>query len=308
MSDATSHATLETAAGSTPGASDVERLARFSGPPDAFLLELMGAQCRLAGASAGAVLRRGEDGLVCLASVPAAAAPAGAVAGMDAGAADRAHAQAQAQAEAPGWLREASRRLLGGGQPPAEPETFPLQEGDGLYDPAARRHAIVIPLREFASLDGYELFHLDDASPEEAAAACRRLVFTLSMLTLYEARQALAARESELRGLSVATATLAALNRQGRFGSAGLAFCNEVASRFDAERVSVGVVRGRYVKLRSMSQTEHVHRKMAVVQAIEAAMEECLDQDVEVQHPAPRTSRWWLGPRRSWPGGRSATR
>jgi biotin carboxyl carrier protein len=65
---------------------------------------------------------------------------------------------------------------------------------------------------------------------------------------------------------------------------------NEIASRWGAERVSFGLLRGRYVKMMAMSQTEHLNRKMELVQAIESAMEECLDQDTEVLYPAgPQT-------------------
>ena len=264
-------------AGPGDAAREAERLVRFSGPPDAFLLQLLAAQCRFAGADAGAVLRVGENGeLSCLASVPAPGH-------------DPADADADGAGGAGGWLGEVGGFLAehaGGGRGPAGARSFPLLQSDGLYDPSARRHAVVVPTGGFASLNAVAAFHLADASREEAEAVARRLAYTLALLTLYETRQALHARESELRGLALATGTLAALNRTARFGSAGLAFCNELASRFEAERVSVGVIRGRYVKLRAMSQTEHVHRKMAVVQAIEAAMEECLDQDVEVQHPA----------------------
>ncbi|BAM03808.1 HlyD family efflux transporter periplasmic adaptor subunit [Phycisphaera mikurensis] len=253
------------------GFDEAERLVRFGGPPDAFLAELLLAQCRFAGAAGGAVLRRAEGGpgVECLQSVPPGAA------GRD-----------PEEEAAPPWLREVAGVVGGAGGWPREAASFPLESGDGLYGEDGQRHAVVLPLGAFASLDAVAAFVLEGCDADEAHHACRRLAFTLSMLTLYEARQALGAREADLRGLALATGTLAALNRQGRFGSAGLAFCNEVASRFEAERVSFGVVRGRYVKLRAMSQTEHVHRKMAAVQAIEAAMEECLDQDTEVQHPA----------------------
>ena len=41
-----------------------------------------------------------------------------------------------------------------------------------------------------------------------------------------------------------------------------------------------------------MSHTDTFGREMRVVQAIEAAMEECLDQDMEVIHPAADTAMY----------------
>jgi len=79
--------------------------------------------------------------------------------------------------------------------------------------------------------------------------------------------------------------TLSAVNRQNRFISTAMALCNEVASQWQCERVSIGFLKGRYVQLRAMSHTEDFSRKMKIVQDIESAMEECLDQDCEVLYP-----------------------
>jgi multidrug resistance efflux pump len=86
--------------------------------------------------------------------------------------------------------------------------------------------------------------------------------------------------------LQQATETLSAVNQQKKFTGAAMAFCNEVTSQWRCERTSLGFLKGRYVRLKAMSHTEDFSRKMRVVQDIEAAMEECLDQDVEVLSPA----------------------
>ncbi len=65
-----------------------------------------------------------------------------------------------------------------------------------------------------------------------------------------------------------------------------MAFCNEVATQWGCERACLGFLRGRYVRLEAMSHTEHFARKMKLIQDIEAAMEECLDQDGEIVLPA----------------------
>ena len=92
--------------------------------------------------------------------------------------------------------------------------------------------------------------------------------------------------------LHQAMETLSSVNRQKKFASAAMAFCNEVASRWQCERVSIGFLAGRYVQLRAMSHTENFSRKMQVAQHIESAMEECLDQDVEILSPAPQESTY----------------
>src|SRR4051794_31999022 len=92
----------------------------------------------------------------------------------------------------------------------------------------------------------------------------------------------------ELDRLRTAMETLSAVNAPANFMAAAMALCNELASRSKAERVGIGFLRGRYVRLKALSHTEKITRNMQLVQDIEGAMEECLDQDVEVIFPPPK--------------------
>jgi len=93
-------------------------------------------------------------------------------------------------------------------------------------------------------------------------------------------------KDADLRRLQKAMETLCAVNRQNRFKGSAMALCNEVACQWQCERVSVGLLKGRYIELAAMSHNEHFSRKMQLIQDIESAMEECLDQDCEILHPA----------------------
>jgi hypothetical protein len=75
------------------------------------------------------------------------------------------------------------------------------------------------------------------------------------------------------------------VNEATRFLPAALAFCNGIATRFRCDRASLGWIEGGYVKLRTMSRTEQFDRQMAAAQSLEAAMEECVDQDEEILWP-----------------------
>lgn len=77
------------------------------------------------------------------------------------------------------------------------------------------------------------------------------------------------------------------VNEATRFLPAALAFCNGIATRFRCDRASLGWIEGGYVKLRTLSRTEQFDRQMAAAQLLEAAMEECVDQDEEILWPAP---------------------
>jgi biotin carboxyl carrier protein len=79
---------------------------------------------------------------------------------------------------------------------------------------------------------------------------------------------------------------LVPVNEATRFVSGCLAFCNGVATRLSCDRASLGWLEGGYIRLRAMSRTEQFDRRMGAAQALEVAMEECLDQDEEIIWPA----------------------
>ncbi|MEJ2231564.1 MAG: efflux RND transporter periplasmic adaptor subunit [Nitrospirales bacterium] len=75
------------------------------------------------------------------------------------------------------------------------------------------------------------------------------------------------------------------LNEEKRYMAAAMTFCNEVASRYRCERISLGWLQGDYVRLQAMSHMERFEKKMDAVQSLEAAMEEAFDQDEEIMCP-----------------------
>ncbi len=263
----------------------VDRLVRFDGPPDQFLRELLAVQCRFAEVPAGAVMRMTPGTPALPDGDGSSPSP---TSGM------RIEVLAAQPVLSPHdtpplWLAQAVEALklaTRNGQALAEAKVFPLAHADGMYGHGAREHLILLPTSGLTSLDGVEAFVVPTGDTAAAQRTRQRLELSLALLTLYEMRRTLGQRDADLEGLATATRALTAANAQTKFRAVSLAFCNELASRFGAERVSLGILEGKYVKLRAMSQTEHVNRKMAVVQRLEAAMEECLDQDVEVYVPA----------------------
>jgi len=256
---------------STPAEADrlttaevIDRLSRFEGPPQEFLANLLAVQCQIGSADAGAILRPGAGGapelLAAYPGFPAGATP-------------------------PVWLARAAE-LFGETAASAATAVRPIHSPEELYGQAARQNIVLIPLRGGQGVRGIAVFLVVSRDAAVLAAARERLELTVSLLSLYEMRLALARRQADLRRLRSAMEALAAVNEQDRFAGMAMALANDLAARWQCDRVSLGFLKGRYVKLRAMSHTEKFSRKMKLVQNIEAAMEECLDQDVEVMFPA----------------------
>ena len=243
----------------------VDWLSRFDGPPEQFLSNLLAGQCQLASAQCGTILRVGLEGGAEVLAVYPPPAPG---------------------SKPPPWVArtmELAPAVVSAGKT----AVHPLHERDDLYGQPASRHLVMIPLGREGAVTAVASFVVDRADPASLAAARERLELTVSLLSLYEVRLALYRKQVDLRRLRAAMETLSATNEHDRFTGAAMAFCNELASKYQADRVCLGFLKGRYVHLRAMSHTEKFSRKMKLVQDLEAGQEECLDQDIEVFHPAP---------------------
>lgn len=243
----------------------VDRLAVFQGGPAEFLQELLEAQCRIGGASGAAVLRRGAQNRAEVVAV---------------------HPRIT-RGTAPAWIGQAIEVVNGHQDGELGEIVRPVRDRESLYGQSPTSYMVLLPLRHGQGAVG---FHVPTGDPIELEQRRGTLVLGLRLLDLYEARITLQQRQAELQKLASAVQVLSAVNEHGRFRPASMALCNEIADRWRCGRVSLGLLSGRYVKLRAMSHTERVNRKMKLVQSVESAMEESFDQDLEVLHPAPPTA------------------
>src|SRR5690606_21911259 len=111
-----------------------------------------------------------------------------------------------------------------------------------------------------------------------------------SLLGQYELRLSLQRRQADLKLATGAMEVVSSVQQHARFRQAAMALTNEIASRWKAMRVSLGFLPtpgARHLKLQATSHAEQFSRKMRLVQDLEAAMEECLDQGIEVMLPCP---------------------
>lgn len=243
----------------------IEELSRFDGPPEEFLQALLAAQCRLTAAHGGVVFRV-QDTKADVIAV---------------------HPTVEEGGTLPVWVARAGESV-GQVVSAGGPVITSMHDHDVLYGESAGEHLVMIPLRGGPGLRGFTAFHVCTRDPKVLDHARERLELTASLLGLYEMRLTLQRRQGDLSRLKTSMQILAAVNDHRAFQGAAMALCNEMAARFNAHRVSLGMLEGRYVKLKAMSDTEKFDRKTESVRAIEQAMEECIDQDVELMHPVFR--------------------
>lgn len=87
--------------------------------------------------------------------------------------------------------------------------------------------------------------------------------------------------------IAIALDVLALASSHSRLTHVAFALVNEIASRLACDRVSLGTAsRSGKVRLRAISQSTNFKRQSPLVQGIEKAMEEALDQGTSVSVPA----------------------
>jgi hypothetical protein len=126
-----------------------------------------------------------------------------------------------------------------------------------------------------------------DFTDVAAREALLRLSLAADTPALYQQNLAGRQAKQDVEKFAAVLDLLVPVNEATQFFSAALAFCNGVATRFRCDRASLGWLEGGYIRLRAMSRTEQFDRQMAAAQTLEAAMEECLDQDEEILWPVP---------------------
>ncbi len=126
--------------------------------------------------------------------------------------------------------------------------------------------------------------------PAQHGAEAELLLQTLQLLAdtpaLYQKERANQQRQQDQICFADALELLLLLNEQKKFIAATMTIVNEIAARYRCSRVSLGWLEKGYIRLQSISHMEQFEPKMEIVNQLESAMEEALDQDVEIQHPS----------------------
>ncbi|MBN1806805.1 MAG: HlyD family efflux transporter periplasmic adaptor subunit [Sedimentisphaerales bacterium] len=248
-----------------PTAAELIRLlGQFNGSTGQFLTNLLAVQCLLSGADGGAILRNNQQkGIDVLAIYP----------------------PLNDKQSPPLWLNqcaELSRQATS--KDTAIVKALGIKEEDN--NRTIQHYAVLVRLKTADLGEAMEAFIVKASDTNSLNVSRERLELTANLLGNWEKRQSVQNKQAGLVSLQKAMETLSAINRQKRFVSTAMALCNEAASQWQCERVSIGFLKGRYVRLKAMSHTEHFSRKTKIVQDIESAMEECLDQNCEVLFPA----------------------
>ena len=244
----------------------IDRLDKFEGSFPEFIKQMLSVQCLVAKASAGAIIEKGgESNWMVRASRP----------------------ELKNKSAVPDWLNKGLKEV--------PPITNTKQAYLKIYNGGKKRikgrkddeYLVYLPLIYDQSKRVLGVFLIAVENETVARERANALKMTQSSYVCFELRNQLRKQANDMEVVTKSVAVLDQFNEQSKFKAAAMVLCNEIATSWRADRVSVGLRQGRYVKIVALNQTEHFSRKMQLIHDIEGLMEECFDQDIEVFWPLP---------------------
>lgn len=236
----------------------------YDAPLEVFLQSLLKLQCEVSDACSAAIVQPGPEqnvGVVCV------------------------HPAMDKQSTPPLWLSHIASTLKRGDWPSRQ-GFRPIEiEGQGASD-SQIKGVLCFPVPHLENRDALAVYTMRSHQQHDVETAVTVIETCFAHLSTYLATRALKQRERDVEGLTHILQLQVRANEHAKFHAAAMALCNELTTRYHLERASLGLIHGQDIRIRAMSQTEHINRRMNLVQRLEAAMEECYDQDTEILYPS----------------------
>jgi len=182
-------------------------------------------------------------------------------------------------------LAQVSERALKEGQGIAQPGE-PVGDGDA-HGP---RYQLAYPVRLDGEIRG--VVGVDIAWRPEARlqAAMRELQWGSCWLEVLLRRHA-DPTDAERQRLKLALDLVSTLLEVPSLKESTTAFTTELATRLGCDRVTLGMLEGKRVRVAAVSHSPQFEKRANLMRAIERAMEEAVDQEEMVVYPAEREGR-----------------
>ena len=170
-----------------------------------------------------------------------------------------------------------------------------LSEGKGIVEPAdaddpeaiGPRYQLAYPVRTDNQVRGVVGVDIDWRNEAQLQSAMRDLQWGSAWLELFLRRHADPQEASRLR-LKLALELVSTLLEQEGLKEGAAGFATELASRLGCDRVAIGLLKRRRVRVKAVSHSAQFDRRSNLLRAVETAMEEATDQQEPVIYPPDR--------------------
>jgi multidrug resistance efflux pump len=152
------------------------------------------------------------------------------------------------------------------------------------------RHLLAFPVLVADKVHGVAALEITPRAQTQLLAATRQLQWGIAWLHSWVLRQT-AWPEAHLKHRLTTALEMAALVLEAKnFRSAASSFLTELATRLSCDRVSLGLLRRKVVKVQALSHSADFKKQMNLIRAIGSAMTESIDQQSVLVYPEPEGS------------------
>ncbi len=144
---------------------------------------------------------------------------------------------------------------------------------------------IASPVRIDGKLYGAVAMEVIDRPQHQLQTAMRHLQWGISWLEKWIISKDLHKVVNTNERLACAVDLVAHTLQEDRFQSAATSFVTLLATRLDCDRVSIGFIKGKSIKVQALSHSAKFKKQMNMIRAICSAMEESVDQQKILVYP-----------------------
>lgn len=236
---------------------EVTEVRKFRGPATEFLNKLLMLQIRITHADAGAIIKLSEGKHFIL-------------------------AESNPSDSEPEWLTAAAQKA---------PQSLRKNEPVFLTLGGGQQHSVcVIPFPDTSR--GTVTVITGSFKPDFFIKNYTYFSMAHGLLDNYEARMTLKQRQVAQQRIHNALDLSLVVNRKKRFKEFCVELCNELASRWECTRVSLGFANRDRMKVEFVSNIDKFSQKMKIIRDLQEAMDECADQDKELIYPPVEGARY----------------
>ncbi|MBN2061919.1 MAG: HlyD family efflux transporter periplasmic adaptor subunit [Deltaproteobacteria bacterium] len=149
------------------------------------------------------------------------------------------------------------------------------------------RFGVAYPIIIEEQLLGLVAMEIMAGSEEQLKHVMEQLQWGISWLEVMFRRQRESESKASFTRLKSAVDILAIVLSEKAFESACMSFVTEMATVLDCDRVSMGFLRGKKVRIQAISHSSQVGERMNLIRAVGMAMDEAILQRRDIYYPHP---------------------
>jgi multidrug resistance efflux pump len=166
----------------------------------------------------------------------------------------------------------------------AEQALAERKNATSLVDPDAR--GLAIPVEFDGHLHGVFALEIANGSERELQLALQKMKNALTWVEAWFRREDRAISLGVEERLMAVLDMLGAVLEESEFEPACRTLVTELSTRLQCDRVSLGVVRSGHAEIVALSHSAQIGKRMNLINAVGAAMDEAIDQRALIRYPA----------------------